>query len=125
MMLPAMSALVNYVSVSEVIRKLIDEKMAETIARQSRGGMQMAENAEGLIYAVPGCLPRALEIYKKYSDQFFSLTDCTSFAIIESLKIEEALAFERYFTFETFGFSQYKGLGRSNFLSAQPRLLTC
>ncbi len=109
MMLPAMSALVNNVSISEVIRKLIDGKMAETIARHSRGGMQMAENAARLIYAAPGYLPRVLEIYKKYSDQFFSFTDCTSFAIMESLKIEEALAFERHFTFEAFGFSQYKG----------------
>jgi len=38
-------AAVNNISISEVIRKLIDEKMADTIARQSRGGMQMAENA--------------------------------------------------------------------------------
>jgi len=38
-------AAVNNVSISEVVRKLIDEKMAETIARQSRGGMQMAGNA--------------------------------------------------------------------------------
>lgn len=68
-----------------------------------------SEKAARLIYAAPGYLPRALEIYKKYSDQFFSFTDCTSFAIMESLKIEEALAFDRQFTFEAFGFRQYKG----------------
>ncbi len=38
-------AAVNNISISEVIRKLIDKKMVDTIARQSRGGMQMAENA--------------------------------------------------------------------------------
>lgn len=38
-------AAVNNVSISEVIRKLIDEKMTETIARQSRGGLKMAESA--------------------------------------------------------------------------------
>ncbi len=38
-------ATVNSISISEVIRKLIDEKMAETIAKQSRGGMKMAESA--------------------------------------------------------------------------------
>ncbi len=38
-------AAVNSVSISEVIRNLIDEKMAETVNRQSRGGVQMAESA--------------------------------------------------------------------------------
>ncbi|MDY6826600.1 MAG: hypothetical protein SVV67_05415 [Bacillota bacterium] len=41
----AQQAAVNNISISEMIRKLIDEKMAETIARQSRGGMQMTESA--------------------------------------------------------------------------------
>ncbi len=68
-----------------------------------------SEKAARLIYVAPIFLPRALEIYKKYSDQAFSLTDCTSFAIMESLKIEEALAFDRHFSFEAFGFRQYKG----------------
>jgi len=38
-------AMVNNISISEVIRKLIDEKMAKTIAKQSLGGMQMAQSA--------------------------------------------------------------------------------
>ncbi len=38
-------AAVNNVSISEVIRKLIDEKMTKTIARQSSGGLKMAESA--------------------------------------------------------------------------------
>lgn len=38
-------AAVNKSSISGVIRKLIDEKMTETIARQSRGGLMMAESA--------------------------------------------------------------------------------
>ncbi|MDY6826601.1 MAG: PIN domain-containing protein [Bacillota bacterium] len=69
----------------------------------------LSEKAARLIYAAPHYLPRALEIYKKFHDQYFSFTDCTSFAIMESLKIEEALAFDRHFNFEAFGFRQYKG----------------
>lgn len=38
-------AAVNNTSISEVIRKLIDEKIDETIIAQSLGGIQMAENA--------------------------------------------------------------------------------
>ena len=68
----------------------------------------LAEKAARLLYVAPRFLPRALEIFQKYSDQPFSFTDCTSFAIMESLNIEEALAFDRHFTFEAFGFRQYK-----------------
>lgn len=38
-------AAVNNTSISEIIRKLIDEKIAETVQKQSRGGVQMAESA--------------------------------------------------------------------------------
>ena len=38
-------AAVENTSISAVIRKLIEEKMAETIVKQSLGGMQMAEKA--------------------------------------------------------------------------------
>jgi len=69
----------------------------------------LSEQAARLIYVAPRYLPRALEIYKKYSDQSFSFTDCTSFAIMESLNIKEALAFDHHFSFEAFGFKQYSG----------------
>ena len=38
-------AAVENTSISSVIRKLIDEKMAKAIEKQSFGGMQMAERA--------------------------------------------------------------------------------
>ncbi|MGM0652980.1 MAG: hypothetical protein ACQES4_09420 [Bacillota bacterium] len=41
----AQQAAVNNISISEVIRNLIDEKMADTMARQSHGGINMAESA--------------------------------------------------------------------------------
>ncbi len=36
---------VNNTSISNVIRKMIDEKMTETINKQSQGGIRMAELA--------------------------------------------------------------------------------
>ncbi|MGM0653113.1 MAG: hypothetical protein ACQES4_10100 [Bacillota bacterium] len=36
---------VNNTSISDIIRKMIDEKMAETINKQSQGGIRMAKFA--------------------------------------------------------------------------------
>lgn len=68
----------------------------------------LSEKAAKLIYVAPRYLSRSLEIYRTYSNHHFSFTDCTSFAIMEDLKIEEALAFDRHFSFESFGFRQIK-----------------
>lgn len=45
---------------------------------------------------------RAWDIFKKYQDQRFSYTDCTSFALMEARKIREAFAFDK--DFAIFGF---------------------
>ncbi|MGH8613302.1 MAG: type II toxin-antitoxin system VapC family toxin [Gammaproteobacteria bacterium] len=44
----------------------------------------------------------ALETFRKYSDQRFSFTDCTSFALMQRHSLKEAFAFDSHF--ETFGF---------------------
>ena len=36
---------VNNTSISDIVRKMIDEKMAETMNKQSQGGIKMAELA--------------------------------------------------------------------------------
>lgn len=41
---------------------------------------------------------RAWEIFLKYKDKNFSYTDCTSFAIMERLKIDTAFSFDKHFT---------------------------
>lgn len=40
---------------------------------------------------------RGHEIAQEWSDQSFSIVDCTSFAIIERLAIDRALAFDAHF----------------------------
>jgi len=90
-------------SITLVKARLKNHLVATTLAEEL-----FSEKAARLIYVAPRYLPRALEIYKKYNDQQFSFTDCTSFAIMESLNIDEALAFDRHFSFKAFGFRQYK-----------------
>lgn len=46
---------------------------------------------------------RAWKIIEKYSDKDFSFTDCTSFALMERLKIRTAFSFDSHF--RQFGFS--------------------
>ena len=38
---------------------------------------------------------RAWELFKRYEHQVLSLTDCTSFAVMESMSLEEVFTFDR------------------------------
>ncbi|MBI5212767.1 MAG: PIN domain-containing protein [Nitrospirae bacterium] len=40
---------------------------------------------------------KAWEIFLKYKDKDFSYTDCTSFAVMERLKIDIAFTFDSHF----------------------------
>ncbi|HLE40063.1 MAG TPA: PIN domain-containing protein, partial [Nitrospirota bacterium] len=40
---------------------------------------------------------RAWEIFLRYKDQDFSYTDCTSFAVMERLKLDAAFSFDQHF----------------------------
>ncbi len=46
---------------------------------------------------------RARQIARAWRDQEFSLVDCTSFAVMERLGIDEALAFDRHFRVYRYG----------------------
>jgi len=94
---------------------VIDEAITLTRARLKNHEVSkilaeelLSEAAAKIIYVAPSYLPRALEIYAKYNDQTFSFTDCTTFAIMEDLKIKEALAFDSHFNFEFFGLTQIR-----------------
>jgi predicted nucleic acid-binding protein len=44
-----------------------------------------------------GVTQEALKIFRKYSDQSFSLTDCTSFVLMKLHSITEAFSFDSHF----------------------------
>ena len=48
-------------------------------------------------------LGRARAIASEWPDQDFSLVDCSSFALMERLRVDEALAFDRHFGIYRFG----------------------
>jgi predicted nucleic acid-binding protein len=45
----------------------------------------------------------AWEIFRKYADQEFSFTDCTSFALMRKLRLRTALTFDGHFSQMGFG----------------------
>lgn len=45
----------------------------------------------------PSLEEAAFAIFKHYADKGFSFTDCTSFAVMKSLKLRNAFAFDRHF----------------------------
>ncbi len=52
---------------------------------------------------------RAWSIFAHYDDKDFGLVDCTSFAVMESMGIQQAFAFDRHF--RQFGFDILPHLG--------------
>jgi predicted nucleic acid-binding protein len=41
-------------------------------------------------------LERALAVFRTYRDHLFSFVDCTSFVVMERLRIQSAFAFDRH-----------------------------
>jgi predicted nucleic acid-binding protein len=58
-----------------------------------------------IVAVTPSIEDAAWGIFKRYSDNDFSFTDCTSFSIMRSLKLKSAFAFDRHF-------DQFNGIGR-------------
>lgn len=51
-----------------------------------------------MVAVTPADEERAWEIFTKYRDQDFSFVDCTSFAVMERMKLATAFTFDRHFS---------------------------
>ncbi len=58
----------------------------------------MEQSATTILWVTPADAQRATELIYQYDDKNFSLTDATSFAIMERLGLRQAFAFDRHFT---------------------------
>lgn len=62
-------------------------------------GEKIKSSRQIRIFSVEGTLEKmAWEIFQRYSDQPFSYTDCTSFALMRRRKIREAFTFDKDFS---------------------------
>jgi len=57
----------------------------------------MEQSSTTLVWVTPRDVARAKAIVYQYDDKDFSLTDATSFAVMERLTIPQALSFDRNF----------------------------
>lgn len=63
-------------------------RVASSILRQQSAVLQNI---------TPADQQRALQVFRDYSDHLFSFVDCTSFSVMERLRIDHAFAFDHHF----------------------------
>lgn len=62
-----------------------------------------ASSAAELVAVAPADLAHAWEIRQVFADQPFSVADCTSFALMERLGIQDAASFDEHFRIYRYG----------------------
>jgi predicted nucleic acid-binding protein len=66
----------------------------------------MSSQVTEVIYIDENVFSRTVALFRKYKDQKFSFTDCSSFALMQTHRIKQAFAFDAHFT--TAGFELLK-----------------
>ena len=74
---------------------LLLNRLSQTIA--TRFLRDMEQSPTTLVWVTPTDVARAKAIIYQYDDKDFSLTDATSFAVMERLRISSAFTFDRHF----------------------------
>lgn len=81
---------------------LIRRRLSHQHAKQF-GEAFFKSNVAQLVQINHADIQNAWNLFVRYGDQDFSFTDCTSFAVMKRLKLQEALAFDKHFS--TMGFT--------------------
>jgi uncharacterized protein len=75
---------------------LLVNRLSQPIA--TRFLRDMEHSSTTLVWVTPADVHRAKAIIYQYDDKDFSLTDATSFAVMERIGIPAAFTFDRHFT---------------------------
>ena len=79
-------------------------RISHNIAALFRENLKKSGSIE-IVTVTPSIEDAAFTIFKRYTDQDFSFTDCTSFSIMSSLKLKSVFTFDKHF-------EQFEGIGR-------------
>lgn len=79
-------------------------------AALSFGQKVQESNFVRVIAVTPADEERAWDIFSKYRDQDFSFVDCTSFSVMERMKLSTAFGFDRHFSVMKFAVVPGKGI---------------
>jgi hypothetical protein len=86
--------LVTTTDVADEVITLLRVRLGHTTAVEV--GDAIFESRWCRLFEVDGSLrERAWSVFKRFEDQTFSFTDCTSFALMQSLGVQEAFTFDR------------------------------
>ena len=92
----------NYVLIEAFTRIRYDDGHDGAMEFDSRIADLQASRRLTIAWVGPTQHARALEIFRKYSDQLFSVVDCASFVVARDRKIREVFGFDHGFL--TMGF---------------------
>jgi predicted nucleic acid-binding protein len=98
----------NYVLLEAYTRIRYDDGHNRAIEFDSAIADLQAARRLTIAWVSAGQHARALEIFRKYSDQLFSIVDCASFVIARDRKVREVFGFDRGFL--TMGFLLKPGI---------------
>jgi predicted nucleic acid-binding protein len=90
---------IRFVTTNFVICETINylrARVSHNISVIFRGNLKKSGHFE-IITITPPIEDAAFTIFKQYTDKDFSFTDCTSFSIMRSLKLNKAFAFDKHF----------------------------
>ena len=68
------------------------------VAARSFGQKLQESRFVRIVAVTPADEERAWDIFRKYQDQDFSFVDCTSFAVMERMKLSTVFGFDRHFS---------------------------
>lgn len=97
----------NYVLIETYTRIRYDDGHTKAIAFDAR--IDTLQDQQRLIveWVTPEIHDRALQIFRKYADQAFSMVDCASFVVARNRGIKEVFGFDKNFL--TMGFQLRPG----------------